>query len=300
MTPSVPKFSKVNIEIGNICNLQCTFCPEVERPKGFMQASLFRNVIEQVAPLTEQVCLHLMGEPLLHPRLEELVGICEEFRTPIFFVTNGTRLNEKLSTLLLRPIFRQVNFSLHSFFDNYPQADATEYLDRIFRFTERAFESRSDLYVNYRLWDLDSIEASLKRHEWMLERIEARFGVAITRKPVIRRFKSRRLVGRLYVHFDTEFIWPNLSLPVLGEAGTCKGLSTHFGILVDGTVVPCCLDKEGVIPLGNITEMSLETILATERAVAIREGFTAGVLKEPLCQRCPYIQRFAQSGRAHA
>ncbi len=257
-----------------------------------MDLELFRRVIEQVAPLTEQVCFHLMGDPLVHPRLEELVEICEELDVPVFFVTNGVLLRERQAALLLRPAFRQVNFSLHSFHDNFPDRDPGPYLERIFAYTERALALRPDLYINYRLWNLDDVRGGGPRNREFLQRISERFCVKLDLDVDVRRRKSHRVAGRLYLHFDTEFVWPGLELPVLGDRGRCHGLSTHFGVLVDGTVVPCCLDKEGAIPLGNVRETPIVEILDSPRSLALLEGFRRGKLVEDLCQRCQYIERF--------
>ena len=297
---AVKKFAKVNIEISNICNLQCSFCPEVVRPKKLMEESLFAKVIKEVAPLTEQVCFHLMGEPLLHPQLERFFEICALENVPVNFVTNGVLLTDKRAELLLHPIVRQVSFSLHSFNDNYPEKDHVEYLKKIFQFTQTAFERRPELYVNYRLWNLpkvDEIENPVqKKNRIMLEEVGKRFGVDLHAKLNssfdVRLQKSYKIKNRLYLHFDTEFVWPSLDLPVIGVKGTCKGLSTHFGVLVDGTVVPCCLDKEAGIPLGNAMEQSIPEILASERARAILKGFRERRLVEELCQKCQYIERF--------
>jgi radical SAM protein with 4Fe4S-binding SPASM domain len=286
------KFTKVNIEISNICNLQCSFCPEVIRTKKMMDLSLFKDIIQQVAPLTEQVCFHLMGDPLVHPQLKEFVEVCAEHKVPIFLVSNGVLLKESIAELLLHPAFRQVNFSLHSFFDNYPERDPELYLQKIFNFTEQAFANRPDLYINYRLWNLNDPRGTATDNTEMLRRIMLHFNLKISEDLDIRKKKSLHLKNRLYMHYDTEFIWPSLDLPVLGNTGRCHGLSSHFGILVDGTVVPCCLDKEGNIPLGKIQENTLEAILNSERALKIRTGFQQKKLTESLCQRCQYIERF--------
>jgi radical SAM protein with 4Fe4S-binding SPASM domain len=289
------QFSKINIEISNICNLQCSFCPEVIRAKQFMELGLFRRVIEQVAPLTEQVCFHLMGDPLVHPNLAEFVTICEEFGVRVFLVTNGVLLREKQAEILLRPAIRQVCFSLHSFGDNYPERDPDPYLNRIFEFTERAFRERPDLYLNYRLWNLTELRGDDPKNQVMLQKIYERFAVAPRTFQGAPIRKSHRLMNRLYLHFDTEFVWPDLALPVLGEVGRCHGLSTHFGILADGTVVPCCLDKEGRIALGNVSERPILEILDSPKAQAILSGFKSRKLVDALCQRCQYIERFRTS-----
>lgn len=288
------KFSKIHIEISNICNLQCSFCPEVIRTKKLMDLDLFESIVRQAAPLTEQVAFHLMGDPLLHPKLSEMVEICSKYAVPIFFVTNGVLLKDEKAQLLLHPAFRQVNFSLHSFHDNYGDKDPNEYLERIFAFSERALIERPELYINYRLWNLQEVRGAGPWNQDMLKKIASRFGTEVPTDIDVRLKKSFRLKQRLYLHFDTEFTWPEPHLPVLNTRGFCYGLKSHFGILVDGTVVPCCLDKEGSIPLGNVRELPLSEIIDNERSRKILKGFSDGKLVEDLCQRCQYIERFQE------
>jgi MoaA/NifB/PqqE/SkfB family radical SAM enzyme len=286
------RFSKVNVEISNICNLQCSFCPEVIRSKKTMSLELFERISEQLAPLTDQVAYHLMGDPLVHGKLGQFLEISARFSTPVFLVTNGVLLDEAKSITLLHPILRQVSFSLHSFHDNFPDQDPTEYLDRIFSYVEQAFIKRPDLYLNFRLWNLEAPDADRAANRLILKKIEERFGVSIPSTGDVRVQKSHRLLNRLYLHYDTEFIWPDPGLPIIGKEGTCYGLRNHIGILADGTVVPCCLDKEGRIPLGRMPEQTLEEILASPRAQSILRGFLNRKLVEPLCQRCNYVTRF--------
>ena len=293
MIQTKKRFYKIHVEISNICNLQCTFCPEVVRTKKLMDLETFEKVIPQIAPLTEQVAFHLMGEPLLHPKLERFLEICQANQLPVFFVSNGVLLTEKRSELLLHPIIRQVNFSLHSFYDNFPGKDPGDYLEKIFHFTENAFEKRPDLYINYRLWNLQTPHQNTSLNLDFRQRIEKRFHVSIPDEVNVKSVKSRRLLNKLYLHYDTEFTWPSLDLPVIGDAGTCYGLKSHFGILADGTLVPCCLDKEGDIRLGNIHENSVESILASPLARETSLGFEKRKLVNELCKRCNYVTRFA-------
>lgn len=258
-----------------------------------MSVELFQHIIPQVAPMTEQVTLHLMGDPLVHPKLSEFVEVCAAAKVPVFLVTNGVLLNEVREEILLHPIIRQVNFSLHSFHDNFGDKDPSIYLEKIFRFTERAFAERPELYINYRLWNLAEPLGTGSQNQSMLDRVFQIFELSEPQRQVdVRSNKSLKIKNRLYLHFDTEFTWPALDLPLIGEKGTCYGLSNHFGILADGTVVPCCLDKEGVIPLGKVQDQSILDILSSPRAQAILNGFKKNKLVEKLCQRCNYIQRF--------
>jgi radical SAM protein with 4Fe4S-binding SPASM domain len=292
----VPKrFQKAYVEISNVCNLQCDFCPEVVRDKDIMGRELFERVIGEVAPLAEQVCFHLMGEPLTHPHFTDYVALCAERSLPVNITTNGTLLNEPRIAALLNPIVRQVNFSVHSFASNFPGQDIAPYLEKILDFTRRALVERPDLYINYRLWNLAGADEA--KNAGIIARVEHAFGVALDKSVDVRWRKGRHVVGRLYLHFDTRFDWPNPSAPLQSDRGTCRALTSHVGILSDGTVVPCCLDKEGVIVLGDIKRKTLTAILAEERAEAMRRGFQEGRLVEDLCRRCTFISRFNGKAR---
>jgi len=292
------RFSKINIEISNVCNLKCSFCPEVIRPKALMRPDLFLKVIEQVAPLTEMVCLHLMGEPLLHPNLGELVDICARFDVKVFLVTNGVLLKDSIHEILLNPIFHQISFSLHSFFDNFSDRDPAEYLDRVFKFTDKAILERPDLYLNFRLWNLQTPSAQQTRNLEILEKIETHYSFLRPTEVDVRKRKSFKIKNRMYLHFDTEFRWPNLGDDFLGGGGRCLGLSSHFGILADGTVVPCCLDKEAAINLGSLRDQTIIDILNSPRVTKIREGFQSNKLIEELCQKCNYATRFTKNRKS--
>jgi hypothetical protein len=316
------RFERVYIEITNVCNLQCHFCPEVDRPAKRMALPLFQTVIEQVRDHVDEVTLHVMGEPLAHPEFVEFVNECSARQVPIQLTTNGTLLayrqggGPSRAEILLNPIFRQINFSLQSFPANTRQTETAraagfdEYMKEIFRFTRRAMRERSDLYINYRLWNLGSAEASINQNQKFLQPIQSEFGyelkspVAVglpqTRGSGFR--KSWRIAGRLYLHFDSRFEWPNLQRSVLHTEGTCHALRSHCAILSDGAVVPCCLDKEAGIHLGRLSEDAAPgaflAIVNSERARRIRAGFDRGELCEGLCQRCGFISRFRSGQKA--
>jgi radical SAM protein with 4Fe4S-binding SPASM domain len=291
----IPKkqFKRVYVEIGNICNLQCSFCPEVDRTKFRLEAEAFRKTLEQVKPFADMVCFHVMGEPLAHPEFARFVEIAGELELPVEITTNGTLLNEAIERALFHPFVRQVNFSLQSFFDNFPRAKADTYLNNIFAFCHKAFAVRPDLYLNFRLWNLTSEKHYDDTNELILQKIEKEFQVNINRKvdPAFR--KSKNVVNRLYLHFDSRFEWPNPKSPVVSDKGRCHGTVSHLAVHADGTVVPCCLDKEANIPLGNLSQNSFAEIVAGERTKSMQQGFARGQLREDLCKRCTYIQRFA-------
>lgn len=289
------RFKRIYIEISNICNLQCDFCPEVERGKKVMTPETFRQVMTQAAPLTDEVSLHLMGEPLGHPDLGPIVDICAEFNVPVNITSNGVLLLGVKRDILFRPIVRQVNFSVHSFEANFGAKDVEPYLKRLFSFTREALTTRPDLYINYRLWDLHDASTLTEKNVAIRDLLEQEYDFKFADLKVdIRRKKGYKITGRLYVSFDSRFAWPSLKADDRGDKGFCHGLTHHIGIHADGTVVPCCLDKEADIPLGNILSGSLVDIVDSPRAEAMRAGFAAGRLVEDLCKRCGFIERFSR------
>jgi radical SAM protein with 4Fe4S-binding SPASM domain len=286
-------FFRTYIEISNICNLQCTFCPEVERDKKILSSDQFRKILKEVVPHTDQVCLHLMGEPLAHPEFEKILQICNEEKAVIHLTTNGTFLSKfGFDTFLKAPCLRQINFSLHSFKDNYPDKDIRPYLFDILQFSKEALVQKPELYINYRLWNLPSTTGSKAENQEIIDHITEFFQISVNERVDVALNKSKNLLGRIYFHFDTRFDWPSFNDPIRSEHGFCPALSQQIGIHADGTVVPCCFDKEAGIPLGNVLEQSFEEVLNSPRLKNIREGFQKHKLVEDLCQRCTYITRF--------
>jgi radical SAM protein with 4Fe4S-binding SPASM domain len=287
------KFRKVYCEISNSCNLKCDFCPQssLKRPTQFMKEALFESIVKQVQPLTRLLCLHVMGEPMYHPDLEKFLKICEKYKQDVSLVTNGVLLNETSQQLLLSPAIVQVNFSLQSFESNYKGMDNKSYLEKIFRFTKKAFEERPDMHINYRLWNAGDFEGTIEKNELTISRIQEAFGID---EETIKGLSllGNRLINNLFLNLSENFEWPTMEMAIQGKRGQCRGMINQLAILSDGTVVPCCLDCEGIIKLGNANTESLIDIINSERAMKIYNGFKNQSLEEPLCQRCTYIKRF--------
>lgn len=288
------RFKKVYLEISNICNLQCSFCPAVERGKKQIEESTLRNRLKKIAPYAERVCLHVMGEPLAHPQFSEFIDIAQDLKVDIEITTNATLLNDKIKKSLLNPTIKQVNFSLQSFTDNFPTANPSNYLKKILDFCKEAFSLRPDLYINLRLWNIGDTKAG-KDTEFFLNVIENEFSVKINRKVDVGFKKSKNVLNRLYLHFDSRFVWPSLKQNKISEVGKCHGLKSHVAILAEGLVTPCCLDKEANISLGQIDDSDFLDIIESPKSKKIREGFNQGKMLEELCQRCDYATRFNKS-----
>lgn len=285
-------FKRVYLEISNICNVQCSFCPLVEKDKKIMDLDDFEAILAQVAPLAEIVCLHLMGEPLAHPKFLQILEICEKYHTQIDLTTNGILIKKYSEPFVHSKCIRQVNFSLQAFKDNFPNRDIDPYLKPIFEFVKLAHATKPTLYTNFRLWNQQSNDAD---NEDIFSKIEEYFEVTINRNIEVGAIKSKNIWNRLYLHFDSRFEWPSFLLPHQGTQGRCHGTVNHIGIHADGSVVPCCLDKNAAIRLGNVKEQSLSDILNGERFINMRNGFLNGVLVEDFCQHCTFINRFKKA-----
>lgn len=287
------RFLRTYIEISNICNLQCTFCPVVERDKKILSPDQFRSILKQVLPYTEQVCLHLMGEPLAHPEFPQILKICEEEGAVIHLVTNGTYLSKYgFETFFKSKAIRQINFSLHSFKDNFPGQDIRPYLYDILQFSKESLVERPEMYVNFRLWNLHQRTEIGNENQDIIDHVCEFFQMPINERLDVGFGKSKNITGRVYFHFDSRFEWPSLNDPDTGDKGFCHALSQQIGIHADGTIVPCCFDKEAGIPLGNILTQSFEEVLNSPRLIRMREGFKKHHLTEELCRKCTYIRRF--------
>lgn len=280
------RFKKIYIEITNICNLSCDFCPKTERAQEFMSLELFEKALDESKPLTEEITLHLMGEPLLHPKIKNIIELTEEKEIRINLTTNGTLIQKHSQTLLNKTI-RRINFSIHGLKSNYSTQEQEEHLSNIIAFTKIAQEEREDLIIIYRLWNIN--ESS---NEKIIKTIEEEFDVKIDSE--IKK-KSVKIKNNSFIHYDESFDWPNPKDEIRTEHGYCHGLSTHIGILSNGTVVPCCLDNNGNIPLGNIKETGLEDILAQRRAQDMIRGFRERKLVEDMCKKCKYIKRLEKN-----
>lgn len=283
------KFKKIYLEITNRCNLSCSFCLRSGRAKSFMPPEDFRAILGKIEGHTDHLALHVLGEPLLHPELGELLALCQEYALKVNLTTNGTLLPQRQGLLLASPALRQVNISLHSFSEHDGDPALSGYLPGIFAFIQEA--RRTPLFISLRLWNLSATEENV-RNQGILDRITDFFSLD---KPLADRLTPGHgitLAPNVFLSQNARFTWPHAPAPDLGNTGTCRGLRDHVAILVDGTVAPCCLDAEADIPLGNIHTQSLIEILNAPRAEAMRTGFSQRRLTEPLCRRCTFRQLF--------
>ena len=277
--------NRVYIEITNRCNLACDFCHGTKRPLGTMPPEDFRRIAEKLRGETSYLYLHVLGEPLLHPQLKELLAIAGELGFRVCLVTNGTLLHKRREELLAAKSLHKVSVSLHSFEGNGGAGDLSAYLQQVWDgclpLSERG------VVCALRLWN----EGTAPRLNGAVEAfLSQRIGRDVESLPRDAR-GNRTLRPNLFLERAERFGWPDLNAPESG-ANFCHGFTRQLAVLWDGTVTPCCLDSEGDIPLGNLLSQPLEEILQGERAAAMAAGFAARKPTEELCRRCGYARRF--------
>jgi len=284
-------FDKIYLEITNVCNLACPFCPPTSRAAEFMPRERFLRILDGLEGQGRLLHFHLKGEPLLHPLLGDFLALAADRGFKVSLTTNGTRLEAASAVLLGAGGISKLSVSLHS---HSGSGDVEGYWRGVSAFLDRHRE-RPAFPVSLRLWNRDpgGLPPETAR---LWELVLERYPLAGAWEDVAKRGTSLRLDDKVYLNQADRFDWPDAALPELEARGYCHGLRNQVGILVDGTVVPCCLDSEGAMALGNILEAGLGEITGSPRARAIRDGFSRGELVEHLCRTCGYRRRFPARG----
>ncbi|WMJ81886.1 radical SAM/SPASM domain-containing protein [Clostridium sp. MB40-C1] len=288
------KFKKIYIEITNVCNLACKFCPQTKRKPEFMKLETFSKILDEIKPHGKYVYFHVKGEPLLHPEIDKFLDLSHEKGFKVNITTNGTLINKVKDMIITKPALRQVNFSLHSFDGNEDSKNKDEYINNILLFVNEA-NKKTDILVSLRLWNLDKnniLNLQKKKNHELLEIIEKEFNLDYKIEEKILPGRGIKLSDRIYLNQDNEFKWPDLKEEEDDGKGFCYGLRNQIAILVDGTVVPCCLDGEGVLNLGNINENHFSQIIESNRSNNIFNGFSKREAVEELCRKCGYRKKF--------
>ena len=277
------RFRKVYVEISNRCNLTCSFCPGTKRQSRGMTEEEFAFLLPRLQEWTDYLYFHVMGEPLCHPKLERFLEMAGEAGFKVILTTNGTLLPRQQEMLLRSTALHKVNISLHAFEANDLSMPFEDYLRGCFDFGKAA---EGNKLVTYRLWNAGGLD---EKNREILDAMHLAFP-----DPWVQVRKGTRIADRVYLEHGDKFDWPDLNAPDGGEKVFCYGLKDQIGVLCDGTVIPCCLDHEGDIPLGNLFRQELGEILADNRAKAMYEGFCRGQATEELCRKCGYARRFGK------
>lgn len=272
------RFIRTYIEISDLCGLSCPFCPAPKGRRGEMGLELFERVCQQVAPLTQSVTFHLLGDPLYLKNFPLYLQIAQKYHLSVEIVTSGLYLCKFPHSLLLSPPIKQISISL-SALESLKEEMREKVVKDCLELIKTHQESKSQVYINLRM-HADKINHSLAH------RLTQSFSVEndLSQKGRV------RLAYKVFLLLTKSFEWARAE----GERESgevrkkCYGLLSQIAILSNGVVVPCCIDCDGGIALGNLKTQSLEEILDSKRARDIIKGFKRGVAIEEQCKVCTY------------
>ncbi len=274
------KYKKIYIEITNNCNLNCSFCSKVNRPKRNMTLDEYKLILTKIKDYTDYIYLHVKGEPLLHPNIIKMIKLADKYNIKVNLTTNGVLFKKYARELGQCKNLNKINFSLHC------ENNIDNYFEDIFNNIEYLSHKTTKIY---RLWVLNNNKLDDKSTK-IVERIKNYYNLSPEVVDKIKNNNNIKIDSTIYVDKDNEFVWPSINSHK--SCGYCYALKTHIAILVDGTVVPCCLDSDGVINLGNIFNESLEEITNKERYIKLKKSFQDKKPIEELCKSCTFKERF--------
>jgi radical SAM protein with 4Fe4S-binding SPASM domain len=167
-----------------------------------------------------------------------------------------------------------------------------DYLDTVLKFVKKGIKETGIIF-ELRLWNFEDASLVLSEaNQKTLTIIENALDLQESITFTVAKGKGIKLKKNVYLSKGYEFEWPDLDHDLVATKGTCYGLRQQIAVLSSGDVVPCCLDGEGAVTLGNIFESEFESIVTSSRASAIVSGFENNQLVEELCMRCGYRERF--------
>ena len=256
--------------------MDCVFCPKTDRPKHRLTREEFNRLTDKLQGQVQFLYFHLMGEPFLHPLLPDFILSARQKGFVPVLTTNGTLLPKARGVIEAHP--HKIQISLHSQEGN-GKENPEAYLEGVMKFALEA--SSAGIIIVLRLWNQGGYDSANDRILDVLANYCPR--------PWTSRHDGWKLTENLYIEYDRMFEWPDAEREEFEEKEVfCYALRNQVGVLVDGSVVPCCLDHAGDITLGNLFKQTLDEVLASPRAKALYDGFTKHKASEELCRKCGY------------
>lgn len=258
-----------------------------------MDIKTFQKINEEVRKVTKELAYHVVGDPLVLSNLKDYLDVSAQHDLKVNITTTANNLTQEHHKTLMHSTLKQVNFSINSYNANSHKKSIKQYLEPIFEYLQYAIESKQEHFINLRIWNLDESESAKAFNQSVFDYANNFFKKDLNLDEVYElRPKNIKLARKIFFNFDDYFEWPSLSNTFVSKEGFCYGLDSHFSILASGKVTPCCLDKDGIIDLGNLHEKNLEEILNSKRVKSIQKAFKENRVIESLCQHCSYRTRF--------
>ncbi len=321
MQDNQPQAQKVYFEVNNHCNFRCDFCPmtESKRKRQHMDWELFTKGIDDIVRdnIADTVGFHVLGEPLLYPRIVEAVSYAKSHKLRTEINTNGSLLTKERVKSLIQAGLDTLCISVQVF-DAREHASRSSslpfdvYYRRVMDAVQHVYASNSGIDVvlcamdtsTRRYFDIDKLmRVSGKRSEFkknlagFILDLYSRSGKTMSRAQVAAGLHRLNLNTPQFIQLDEHLKVYAQPLADWGNAftdrrvypakiGACGYALTNIGVLSNGQVTICCADYDGQTSLGNLRNHSVAELLASEKAEAIRDGFRQNKIVHPYCQRC--------------
>jgi len=266
---------RIYLEITNACNLNCSFCHN-EKGDRFLSFVDFCKYVDQIKPICNYIYLHVLGEPLLHPNLEQMLNYLDNKDMNLQLVTNGVLLN-KYPNLLKHECLRKLSISIHSINEINVANDYFETITSL-------IENNSNVKVELRFYNSSTLSEKLKSY---LENLKRKYSFELTSK-----INSYKLKENTYLYFENFFKWPQIEDTFVSEIGTCHGAIDMLAITSAGEVTLCCLDPKAINKIGDLHTETLKEIIDSYKYKQIVNDLKNNKLNCNLCQKCTYRLKF--------
>lgn len=266
---------RVYLEITNSCNLDCPFCTN-EKGHDFLDIKDIESYIKQIKEYCDYIYLHILGEPTLHPKFNEILDILDSNNMKLQLVTNGTLLY-KYPNLTSHTCLRKLSISIHSI-------NNVDVNNSYFEIINNLIDSEKDYKLELRFYDRNNLSKDLRDY---LEYIKDKYDFDITTKN-----NSYKLKDNTYVYFEELFNWPNINDEYISNIGTCHGAIDMIAINSESDVTICCLDPKAHNRIGNLKQSKLKDILESQEYLKYINDFKQNRISSELCGKCSYRLRF--------
>jgi radical SAM protein with 4Fe4S-binding SPASM domain len=275
--------NRLYIESTNVCNLQCIMCPtgrgEMTRPRGYMDWNLFTRIVDEMAPHVSATTLHIWGEPLLHPKLPEMIAYCREHGLPAEISTNGVLLTEEMSRKLLAAGPSAIYIGLDGFTkETYEQIRRQADFDVSVANVRRFLQMKVDGGYKAPFVNLQIIEMGPTQEE--IERFRQAWHVPGVDRVHIKAFDSwGNQIGDI-----AEMRADQPDVPE--KRFHCPNLWYHAHIYWDGTLVSCDRDFDARNNLGNVKDGVMRAWNGPRMRDLRRKHITGQLDDVPACRNC--------------
>lgn len=244
-----------------------------------MSIDEFKTILSKIKDYTNYIYLHVKGEPLLHPNIIEFINLANDYNLKVNLTTNGVLLNKYYKELTKLPNLNKINISLHC------KQDIKDYFDNVFKSVDEISKNQT---IVYRIWTLDNGMLD-RENESILNNLKKYYNLSEEKITEIYNKNNINIRSNIYLDKENIFKWPSIN--EYKSEGYCYALKTQIAVLCDGTVVPCCLDSDAKVVLGNIFEKDLYDIINSEKYQKLKKSFQDRKPCEELCKSCEFKER---------